>query len=37
MIGITVLAAALIVMFCIGYAGAGWTTLEAPGAKWTAA
>ena len=35
--GITVLAAALIVMFCIGYADAGWTTLDAPGAKWTAA
>ena len=37
MIGITVLAAALIVMFCIGYADAGWTTLDAPGATWTAA
>jgi len=32
MIGITVLAAALLVMFCIGYADAGWTMLEAPGA-----
>lgn len=37
MIGITVLAAALIVMFCIGYADAGWITLDAPGATWTTA
>ena len=35
--GITVVAAALIVMFRIGYSDAGWTTLDAPGATLTAA